>query len=231
MADKHWTDRLSDYIDGELGKAETAALEGHIAGCDECRETLEQLRQVVTAAAALPDRGPDTDLLPGILERIREGDDVVVVPIGAARPARRFTFSLPQLAAAAVAIMTLSAGAAWLAARGDSPAAPTVASSQTAASAEPAEGMAAEFVADTRSAYDATINGLERALAEQRDELDPETIAVIERNLEIIDTAIAEARAALENDPSNAFLYRHLDNTLNKKIDLLRRVTMRTAAT
>lgn len=230
MVEKHWTDRLSDYIDGELGDAERAALESHLARCSSCRTTLEELRQVVTAAASLQDREPANDLFPAILQKIRAGDDAVVVPIARAGTARRFTFSIPQLAAAAIAVMTLSAGAAWLAARPDSPTTPAVA---VTAPAEPADAgdMAAEFVSDTRSTYDAAIEGLEQTLAEQRDQLDPETVEVIERNLAVIDTAIAEARAALENDPSNAYLYRHLDNTLNKKIDLLRRATTRRVAT
>lgn len=233
MIAKHWTDRLSDYIDGELGAAEVAALEAHVATCDECRRTLEELKQVVAVAAELPDREPATDLFPGILERIREGDAATVVPMRPARTARRFTFTLPQLAAAAVAVMTLSGGVAWLATRTGPQPAEIAATGPTAAapatSPDAAGEMAASFVADTRVSYDATIGRLESLLDEQRDQLDPETIAVLERSLAIIDGAIAEATQALENDPSNPYLYRHLDNTVNKKIDLLRRATRRTA--
>ena len=44
---------------------------------------------------------------------------------------------------------------------------------------------------------------LERILVEQRDELDPRTVMVIERNLAAIDEAIRQARAALESDPAD----------------------------
>src|SRR5207249_2341818 len=45
-----WTDRLSEYLDGELGAAERAALEGHLATCGECGATLAELRRVVARA-------------------------------------------------------------------------------------------------------------------------------------------------------------------------------------
>jgi hypothetical protein len=232
MSTEHWTDRLSEYADGELGAAEAAAVERHIAACEPCRTTLAELRQVVAAAAALEDREPATDLLPGILQRIREGDDPAVVPLhSAARSRRRFTFTLPQLAAAAVAIMTFSAGAAWWAVRPD-PSQPVNAAGPAITAADmpdDAAAMAARFVSDTEVGYEAAIGQLELALAEGRDQLDPATLEVIERNLEIIDAAIAEARAAVQSDPSNAYLYRHLDQTLNRKVDLLRRATRRAA--
>ena len=59
-----WTDRLSEYLDGELGAAERAALEGHLATCAECGATLAELRRVVARARALDDRPPTADLWP-----------------------------------------------------------------------------------------------------------------------------------------------------------------------
>jgi anti-sigma factor RsiW len=41
-----WTDRLSEYLDGELPAAAGHALEQHVAGCDACRATLDDLRAV-----------------------------------------------------------------------------------------------------------------------------------------------------------------------------------------
>ena len=40
----HWTDRLSDYQDGELSPAENAACEAHLAECDACTADLAQMR-------------------------------------------------------------------------------------------------------------------------------------------------------------------------------------------
>ena len=59
-------------------------------------------------------------------------------------------------------------------------------------------------------------------------QLDPETVRVVEENLQVIDDAIAEARAALARDPANGYLFRHLDQTLTRKVDLLRRAASAT---
>ena len=71
-----WTDRLSDYLDGELNAAERAELEEHLSGCAECLAVLELLRQVVARAQGLEDRAPDSDLWSGVAERIRAAASV-----------------------------------------------------------------------------------------------------------------------------------------------------------
>ena len=66
---------------------------------------------------------------------------------------------------------------------------------------------------------------LERVLAEGRGRLAPATVAVLERNLALIDAAIVEARAALEADPANADLRALLWGAHRQKLDLLDRAT------
>jgi hypothetical protein len=222
---KHDTERLSEWLDGGLDAARAAVVEQHLADCAGCRATVDQLRRVRDAAATLEDTPPAADLWPGILQRIEAGDDATVVPIGAARTARRtrrFSLSLPQLAAAAVVLMSLSGASVWLALRdgastvgnGDVPVAGTA----------PVPAVpAAQLVSETVQSYDDAIRELEAGLEASRPHLDPATVAVVEQNLQIIDSAIAEARSALANDPANAWLHRHLDDTLMRKVDLLRR--------
>src|SRR5207247_8709535 len=102
-----WTDRLSEYLDGELAAPERTTLEAHLASCDGCRTTLDELRRVVTNARALDDRPPTADLWPAVAARIGLASR--------ARPvARRFSFTVPQLAAASVVLALLSGGGAWL---------------------------------------------------------------------------------------------------------------------
>jgi hypothetical protein len=85
-----------------------------------------------------------------------------------------------------------------------------------------ADVMPANF-ADAQ--FDQAVLDLERILIEQRDELDPRTVVVIERNLTVIDDAIRQARAALDADPANTFLNSHLADARRRKLDLLRRAT------
>src|SRR5438093_1536115 len=44
-----WTDKLSAYLDNELGRAERAALEAHLAWCAACRGVLDELRAALDA--------------------------------------------------------------------------------------------------------------------------------------------------------------------------------------
>ncbi|PYR26337.1 MAG: hypothetical protein DMF98_09350 [Acidobacteria bacterium] len=119
---EEWTDKLSDYLDGELPGDEREAVESHLAGCAPCRNVLEDLRRVIARARSIQPRPPHQDLWAGIAERIeaRPASDKVT-PLHASEaqrplrmPSRRISFSLPQLAAAAVLLMALSGGVVWL---------------------------------------------------------------------------------------------------------------------
>jgi hypothetical protein len=74
--------------------------------------------------------------------------------------------------------------------------------------------------------YDQQIGSLHRILEQRRNRLDPKTVAVIERNLAVIDSAISESKAALAKDPANAFLAQQVDHALDSKVELLRTVAM-----
>ncbi len=69
--------------------------------------------------------------------------------------------------------------------------------------------------------YDRQIDALHTILVQRRSQLDPKTVAVVERNLRLIDTAIAESKAALAHDPANRFLADQLNHALDTKLELL----------
>jgi len=71
-----------------------------------------------------------------------------------------------------------------------------------------------------------------RAIVQRRSaQLDPLTISVIERNLKVIDDAIAQCRAALAKDPASRFLIESLNHALENKVELLRTAAMLPART
>ena len=55
--------------------------------------------------------------------------------------------------------------------------------------------------------------------------MSPATVRTVERALTVIDSAIAEARAALAADPANAALIDILSAHYERKVDLLQRAT------
>ena len=217
MISDPWTARLSDYLDGELSDAERGALERHLDACPGCAAALAELARIVERARTLPARRPTTDLWRGIAARIAE-------PTPAAHPgvggrARRWTFSLPQLAAAGLAIAVASGGGVGLWLAGST----APASAHLAGPAQPVVSAPVELTAGLGDAkYDAAVADLERVLAAGRGTLDTSTVRIIEQNLALIDRAIADARRALAADPGNAYLNAHLARTMRRKIDLLR---------
>ena len=70
------------------------------------------------------------------------------------------------------------------------------------------------------------IDRLRTVFARTRGQLDPRTAAIIEANLKVIDDAIAQSRAALEQDPASRFLNNQLNSALDKKLELLRTAAM-----
>lgn len=57
----------------------------------------------------------------------------------------------------------------------------------------------------------------------------PETRAVVEKNLAVIDAALVEIRSALAKDPNNRELLRMLGATRKRKIETLQLVVKLTA--
>lgn len=70
--------------------------------------------------------------------------------------------------------------------------------------------------------YDREITRLRVLIEERRNQLDPATVAVIEKNLQVIDTAIADCKKAIANDLSSRFLLESLNQSLRTKVELMR---------
>jgi anti-sigma factor RsiW len=220
MSDQ-WTERLSEYLDGELEDGERVALESHLRSCAACSGIVGDLRRVVRRARTLKQRGPEHDLWPGIASRIGATPPQAdrAVDLASRRSSRRWSFSLPQLAAAGIALMTISGGTVWMLRTAVPRSA--IAPVASISSPHPIVVNAAARPSATQS-YAAAVADLERVLADGRGQLDSSTVRVIEQNLQAIDRAIAQAQRALEADPANLYLNTHLAETMRRKLDLLR---------
>ncbi len=211
---------LSAYLDGDLQHPEHEAVESHLRGCADCTALLAELRSVVARARTLEDRALEQDLWPGIARRIgatpaggRIGSGIRQAPMRLPR----FSFSLPQLAAAALAVSLLSGGAVWWTLR-----APHSArgGAEEPAAAGDADASTADF--EIRR-YDQAVAELQQTLKANRSRLDPETVRTVEANLAVIDSAIEQARRALRADPANPYLSGHLAEQMKRKIRVLQR--------
>ena len=83
----------------------------------------------------------------------------------------------------------------------------------------------------TEPVYDREILKLRQIVKTRREQLDPRTIAVLEQSMAVIDSAIAQSRAALAKDPASGFLATQLNHSLEKKVELLRTAALLPART
>ena len=198
-------ERIDDLAAGRLTGAPREEALAHIAGCAECAADLEAARALGAPLAALPRSiEPPRDLWPAI--SARTGTRV-------AQGSTPLTTHRPLLAiAAALALIAGSSAVTMLFMRDSGPEPGPV----TAAPAAPAR-FEARYVAETRELTD--------LLERQRELLAPETVAALERNLAIIDSAIADSRAALAADPSNGELELLLRAGYEQKVALLQQAT------
>lgn len=213
MSDQ-WTDRLSEYVDGELDAAQRSELEAHLAGCDQCRTTVAELRRVVDRAQAMDERPPARDLWPGIAGRIGLSTD----DLAARRARRRISFTVPQLIAAGITLIAVSAGAARLALNSVG----TPGGTASVPSGRPAVQPAVWVKADSSAAQELDELRLVLAEGQRTGRLEPATVRKLEHSLAVIDTAIAEAKRALALDPQSPYLNHHLADTMRRKLEFLR---------
>ncbi|HXG45488.1 MAG TPA: zf-HC2 domain-containing protein [Gemmatimonadales bacterium] len=205
--------RFDEYVDGGLAPAEREAVDRHLDGCNECRGEMARLQALLAAARSLPRRiEPSRDLWSGIAARLTPADRRPPAlrpgetgepaesrgrrPVGG--PARRW-----MLAAAAVLLVALSAGATalWLG------------------------RLPVERFSQERARYARATAALAERLAGDAGGLPPTTLAVVRRNLEIVDAAIREAEAALATDPGNPELEQMLVARYEQRLALLARAT------
>ena len=191
----HMDAQLNEYVDGTLAARDRASVEAHLAECAGCRAAVAELRSLAAAAATLP-------------KSIEPGRDLWAAI--ETRMRQRAPRNVQRVwwfgALAAAAVLVLAVGIYRLTAR------------------PPDRRMGEGWVA-VQADFDRATNELGVVLAAERGRLRPETVAVLERNLAVIDAAIAESRAALARDPANAELRRLFAAASRQKVDLLQWVT------
>ena len=226
MTDK-WTDRLSDYLDGELDSVDKAALEVHLESCDECSSALEQMTGVLGWAQTYQGSEPERDVWPAIAEEIRKSPSAMV-NLAAEREsrssARRFT--LPMVLAASISLLVVGTGSWWVA-RATAPEDRIAAVIDVSG---PAEGFSVAAAIHAAHTYGPAIADLERVLLQEQSTLDTSTVRVVREKLAIIDRAMSEAQEALAEDPNSGYLIDHYTGMMRKKLSVLRSVARRAQA-
>jgi anti-sigma factor RsiW len=198
---------LSDMLDEALDAPTRARADEHLAACDACFTRLQRMRRVVAHASALPQALPaPADEWQRVRARLdTRGRVASTGPWWTRRSA---------LLAAGLALVIVSSGVTALFVGGRDEVAVRPAPVPAGAVVTRLAALEHEYATVTRD--------LERELAARKHTLAPETIAAVERSLNTIDAAIAEAREALAHDPASETLARLLVAGHDQKVELLR---------
>jgi anti-sigma factor ChrR (cupin superfamily) len=219
---------LNDYADGSLGPVERHGVEQHLAGCAACRQTVDDLREILEASQSLELREPPVRVWSRIERAIKleSGDGARRLQPGGvpAGPAQggRYRVYVAWLAAAAALVLATVIGMRYT----PSPASPDAARPAAAApagavaSSDPALSIEAEL-RQAESHYENAIKGLEAIANSEQAELDPRTAATLQKNLAVIDQAISESRAAVRAQPASEPAQQSLIEGFKTKIGLL----------
>jgi anti-sigma factor RsiW len=202
---ERYLNAIQELADGTLGPIRRAELELHLESCDACRALAEDLQAIVTAAESLEPLTPPEHIWQQISGRLRaearaSGNSPTMV--------RRHSVATLALAAA----LALIVGASLYFLKRQTPApAPSTASAPVAATPAPGTPPPTEGTAAASAPVQAVDIATELALTEkhfqnaieQASTTNPATAAVLQKNLLVMNEAIAESRKALEADPHN----------------------------
>jgi len=217
---------LNDYVDGSLGTAERSDVDQHLAGCGECRQLVEDLRDLLRAAGELELREPPVRAWQRLERAFRMEQehadrgigprDVVTGPAEAGHYRSYATW----LAAAAALVLATMVGLRYAPARHiDAP--PTTTPAAGASTANDAAQSVETELRQAETHYEKAIKGLEVIANSEQNELDPRTAATLQKNLAVIDQAISESRAAVRAQPASEPAQQSLIEGFKTKIGLL----------
>jgi hypothetical protein len=209
-------ERLDEFLEGALSSAEARRMEEHLRGCPPCSEELRRLGGLLDRASALRVReiAPAGDLWPGIRERLRQpaapGADQ-----GRLAALRRWTsglgrgFTRRPLAWSAAVLLVAATLAIFLAREEGPPRSLSQVAGLNTLQSETAQA---------RDDYEAV-------LRQRGGPVPANAGADFQKNLRLLDQAIAESRAAVERDPRNQGLQRSLLDIYQKELRVLRWAT------
>jgi len=234
MTCDEFRDLASDYLEGSLERGVRERAEAHVFDCEACAGLVADLQRLTVQALALPTLTPSRELWAGIEARIQA--EVVELQPGdwglgtgdrgpEASPvssSQSPVLSRWRAAAAVLVLVGATATVTWFVAVRSS--SPTFTVAPDSGLQAPGSGLTPVARPGLAETYDVEIASLRRLVDERRAELDPVTLGVLERNLKLIDDAIAESRAALADSPSSALLLQQLTDAYDTKLRVLRAV-------
>jgi hypothetical protein len=217
MACERYANAIQELADGTLGPIRRAELEIHLDECDACRRLVDDLLRIRTLASSLDRPSPPDRVWLQIAGRLRQDGRVTAMPSRSIAT----TWRVAPLAIAASLLLILGAAVYELYPRGGTDTAHvTPRTGSNAPQTDAVQGVEEEFRLAEQH-YQNAIARLEEAAKTDDDTIDAQTAAMLQKNLQVIDQAIAESRAALRNEPQSIPARDSLFDALKRKVVLL----------
>src|SRR5258708_9604506 len=229
MACEQYLNWIQEQVDGTIGSIRRAQIEVHVDECDDCRGLVEALKRIDDAAADLPELAARDRAWLQIAGRLRQ-EGRIREEARAARPAGHGYAAWLAIAAALV----IAAGSAvmLLVPRGaQTPPAQTASAPAAGNAATGSSVDAVNAVEAAQAQFEKAIADLETVAKANQHPLHPGTSATIDKNLGILDQAIAENRAAVRSEPASVAAPATLFDALPQKVSLLQATIALTNAT
>lgn len=208
---------LSDYVDGTLAASDRARLEAHLSTCAACRAEAEDFGAIRAAARGLERHVPP----PHVWRRLSVALDKERARPSLRNLARRLQAGAIWRPVAVAAALLLAVGAtSWVLWRQIPSTPPARTAMAPAADPELVQTVETELKL-AEEHYQKAIAGLEQITRSESAALDPQVAAVLQKNLEVIDQAIGESRAALQTQPASDVAQESLFEALRSKVSLL----------
>ena len=220
MSCQDHSEAIAEFIDGTLDPARQRDLERHVESCPACRALVADLKSIQAAAFTLDRFELPPHILPSVRARLADESRPDARGSLIAFPTSRAS-RIAWLAAAAALVLITSAGVFSLLRseathQNEQAVAPATAPDPTDAVAS----VQAELQLATEH-YENAIQQLEQIARSENGALDPQVASVFQRNLQVIDQAIDESRAALKSQPASADVQESLFDAMRSKVALL----------
>lgn len=192
---------IHELVDGTLGPIRRAELELHLEVCDGCRALAQDLQAIAGTARSLDALTPPDRVWQQLAGRLRAEGRVSGAPSVAVR---RRSVAILALAAALVLVVGSSLFLLRRETRPTAAPATPIATATATAPAAPADGNAPNGTAVQSVAAELALTERHfQNVVEQASATDPATAAVLQKNLMVMNNAIAESRKALEANPQS----------------------------
>jgi hypothetical protein len=206
--------RLSEFADGDLAAADRAAVNAHLSSCAACRDLLRDLQHIRRAAESLGPIAPPDHVWLQVAGQVRlERPTADLPPTRVGRtPAMRQWIGL----AAALLIVTVGAHFFLTSVPVDNGAG----DAGNAAETSSVKRIADELTLAMQH-YDNAVTELEALAEANSDVLDPQMTEALRQNIQTVNAAIEESRAALVDNPGSKTAHASLIEALRRKVVVL----------